>query len=155
MNIYKTVEQIKSLKSQYQGDGPRRNVRLAVRSGASVIFKKTPRFRFGKPRIVQSADIIDINANGLRVQYSSDNKWSTQFDHISIVSADEISIVDDINCKILSDCQVAQSSDGSYSRVCGLKFQKLSDKQKHRINKFIRDNTVDPNDLSRWHVQFS
>lgn len=155
MNIFKTVEQIKSLKSQYQGNGTRRNVRLAVKSGASVMFKKTPRFRLGKPRIVQSADIIDINANGLRVQYSSDTKWSTQFDQISIVSADEISIIDDIYCKIISDCQVAQPSDGRYSRVCGLKFQELSEQQKYRINKFIEENTVDPDDLTRWHIQFA
>lgn len=155
MIIINTVKQIKSLKSQYQGDGPRRNVRLAVRSGIAVIFKKSPRFRFGKPRIVQSADIIDINANGLRVQYSSDNKWSTQFDNISIVGADEKSIIDDIYCKRISDCQVAQTSDGSYSRVCGVKFVKLSHKQKHQLNKFIHEYTVEPKHLTRWHVQFT
>ena len=155
MNIFKTVNQVKSLKRQSQRVGPRRDVRLAVKPGTAVIFKKSPRFPFGKPLIVQSADIIDINANGLRVQYSSDNKWSSQFDHISIVGADKTSIIDNIYCKRISDCQVAQSSDRSYTRVCGIKFVKLSHKQKHQLNKFIHEYTVAPKDLTRWHVQFT
>jgi len=155
MNAFKSVNQINRLKDRYHENGSRLKVRRAVKTGIGVVFKISPRFCFGKARVVQTADMIDISTNGLKVQYTATDKWSLKFDHISIVDARGKSIINDIYCKRITDCQIDQLQNGNCTRICGLKFQKLSGKQKYRINNFIRENTVDPKDLARWHVQFA
>ena len=155
MKTPNTVTQLRNIKKRYQADGPRCRERRILKSRAYALFKRSPRFRFGKPRIVQAADILDISTNGLRVQYSSLNKGSTQFDHLSIIDAYEKPVVEDIYSKRISDCQVNHPLDGNYVRVCGVKFIKLSDTQKYRLRKFIQTNTVNPKDITRWHVEFA
>ena len=121
----------------------------------SAFFKKSPRFRIGKTRIVQKADILDISENGLRVQYIAAGKWSSKFDYITITGSDEKPFVDNIRCKIITDSPVAQLPGGQYKRVCGVKFEGLTDRQKEQLNRFLQAYAVSPKDLNRWSIQFA
>ena len=140
---------------QDQRDDPRKIIRRTVKPGSYAIFKKSSLFGFGKPRMVQTAEIIDISSNGLRVQYSSADKWSIRFDHISIADAGEAHLIDNIHCTIISDAPVANLPDGNYARVCGIKFDTLSFGQIKQLEKFIHENTVEPSGFARWSIQFA
>jgi len=155
MNTFNTVKQIRRIKRQQQQGGPRRVDRLVVKPGTSVFFKKSPRFGFGKIRVVQKADILDISASGLRVQYIAADKWSSRFDYITIAGNDGKTFVDNIHCKIITDSPVATLPDGRYTRVCGVKFKGLSDRQKAELNLFLQEYAVNPNDLKSWSIQFA
>ena len=156
MHKLQSVAQRKYISSNRTlGESQRRNPRRVVRPGAMVIFKKTARFRFiGKPRILHTADLIDISMEGLRARYTANDKWSSPFDHISIAAPDNALIVDDIYCKIISDFQVTYTAEGERSRVCGVKFSELTRDQASCLKRFIREYTVAENKASKWHVQF-
>lgn len=157
MNAFKTVKQIKHIKrSGQKEDGPRRNVRRVMKSSPfKVVFKRSPLFRFLKPRVVHTAEIIDISSSGLRARYIAVDKWSSQFDHISITDHAGVSVIDDIYCKIITDTPGPNRQYGDYARVCGVKFESLSDLQQEQLTRFIQEHTVDPSELNSWHVQFN
>jgi hypothetical protein len=155
MHKLSNVDQRKFLKTRPNHETQRRAPRRTVRPGSSVIFKKTPRFRFiGKSQILHTAALIDISTEGLRARYTASDKWSSAFDHIAIADADNRVIVDDIYCKIISDVQVNYTADGRRDRVCGVKFSGLNSSQRTTLQHFIKKHTVREQESSQWHVQF-
>ena len=155
MHRLTNVDQRKFLNNRPGHESQRRAPRRAVRPGASVIFKKTPRFRIiGKSQILHTAALIDISTVGLRARYTAPDKWSSPFDHIAITNTDNSVIVDDIYCKIISDVQVNYTADGRRDRVCGVKFSGLQSSQRKTLQHFIKKHTVREEERSQWHVQF-
>ena len=149
------VDQRKRLANRSSNESQRRAPRRAVRPGLYVTFKKTPRFRFiGKSQILHSAALIDISSEGLRARYTASDKWSSPFDHIAIIDTDNQVIVDDIYCKIISDFEVDYTPDRGHDRVCGIKFDQLTRRQRAKLSKFIKKHTVRAKESSQWHVQF-
>ena len=129
--------------------------RLVVKPGTSAFFIKSPRFLIGKTRVVQRADILDISKNGLRVQYTAADKWSSNFDYITIAGNDDQPFVKNIRCKIITDSPIATLPGGQYKRVCGVKFEGLTDRQQVQLNRFLQEYAVNPKDLKRWSIQFA
>ncbi len=155
MHKLTNVDQRKHLMNRPTHESQRRAPRRTVRPGSNVTFKKTPRFRFiGKSQILHTAALIDISTEGLRARYTAPDKWSSPFDHIAITDADNRVIVDDIFCKIISDFQVNYTSDGKRHRVCGVKFSRLTNRQRTKLERFIKEHTVREEESSQWHVQF-
>ena len=155
MHRLKNVDQRKLLKNRPDHESQRRAPRRAVRPGSYVIFKKTPRFRLiGKSHVLHKAALIDISTEGLRARYTAPDKWSSPFDHIAITDADNMVIVDDIYCKIISDFQVNYTPGGGRDRVCGVKFDRLSSRQRSTLENFIKKHTVRAEESAQWHVQF-
>ena len=155
MHRLTNVDQRKFILNRPAKEHQRRAPRRAVRPGSHVIFKKTSRFRFiGKSQILHSAALIDISTEGLRARYTAPDKWSRPFDHIAITDADNMVIVDDIYCKIISDFQVNYTPDGRRDRVCGIKFDRLTLPQRKTLERFIKEHTVRAQESHRWHVQF-
>ena len=155
MHRLTNVDQRKSILNRATQESQRRAPRRMVRPGSHVIFKKTPRFRFiGKPRVLHTADLIDISTEGLRARYLAPDKWSSPFDHITITDADNNVIVDDLYCKIISDFQTTYSNTSGRARVCGVKFTGLNRRQRKTLEQFIKDHTVRLEESAQWHVQF-
>ena len=155
MHRLKNVDQRKSILNRSTYEGQRRAPRRTVRPGSYVIYKKSPRFRFiGKPRVLHTAALIDISTEGLRARYTAPDKWSSPFDHIMITDADNVVIVDDIYCKIISDFPVNYTHEGRRDRVCGIKFTRLTNRQRIKLQHFIREHTVREEESSQWAVQF-
>lgn len=155
MQRLSNVDQRKLLANRSAQESQRRAPRRAVRPGLYVIFKKTPRFRIiGKSRILHTAALIDISSEGLRARYTATDKWSSAFDHIAIIDDDDMVIVDDIFCKIISDFEVNYTPDSGHDRVCGVKFDRLTRRQKAKLASFITEHTVREEESSKWHVQF-
>lgn len=155
MHRLTNVDQRKSILNRPNQEGQRRAPRRGVRPGSHVIFKKTPRFRLiGKPQILHTAALIDISTEGLRARYTAPDKWSSPFDHIAIISAENAVIVDDIYCKIISDFQVDHTHGGGYDRVCGVKFTRITHNQREKLTRFIKEHTVREEESARWCVQF-
>ena len=150
----KSVKQRELITKSPQKESQRRESRRTVRPGASVVFKKSPRFRFGKSRVLHTAELMDISTEGLRARYIAEDKWSSPFDHISITAADNKVTIHDIYCKIMSDFQVNYTNTGKRARVCGVKFSRLTGSQKRKLERFIREHTVREEESSQWHVQF-
>lgn len=155
MHKLTNVDQRKNIIKSTNQHSQRREPRRTVRPGSHVIFKKSPRFRFiGKIQVLHTADLIDISTEGLRARYTAPDKWSSPFDHITITNADNSVIVDDIYCKIISDFQVTFSNADGRARVCGVKFTRLTNRQRIALERFIKENTVREEESAQWHVQF-
>ncbi|MBW1890062.1 MAG: hypothetical protein JRF32_07570 [Deltaproteobacteria bacterium] len=154
MRTLKSVDQRKSITNHHQKKSQRREPRHGVKPGLYVVFKKSPRFRFGRSQVLHTATLLDVSLEGLRARYKATDMWSSPFDHISIITADNTVIVNDIYCKIISDFQEAYIYEGDRARVCGVKFSKLNNSQKHKLENFIRERTVDEENSARWNVQF-
>lgn len=142
-------------KTDSEDEWQRQKVRCAVKKGAFVEFKKSFLFGMFKTRTIQSGAIIDISVSGIRVQYTSDTIWSSDFDKMSIVTTDKKISIDNIPCKIISDSKVVRLPNGTYIRRCGIKFGNLSEYHKLQLSYFIQKYAIDPKNSKSWHIEFA
>ena len=147
----------KKIPSKFNsGDGVQRKMaRYAVKTGASVLFKKSFAFGLFKHRIVHSGTIIDISLTGIRAEYTTATVWSGDFDKMFIVTTDNNILIQDIPCKIISDRKVRSLQNGTFVRRCGIKFGNLSDYHKLQLSYFIQKYSVVPDNQKSWHIEFA
>jgi hypothetical protein len=61
----------------------RKQNRFKLREGIIVAFQRPRPLKLGRPRIVKTASIIDINRRGLAFKYMSHKMWPADFDKLS------------------------------------------------------------------------
>lgn len=132
----------------------RKENRYAVKTGASVLFQKSVAFGLLKHRTVHSGAIIDISLTGIRAEYTTATAWSSDFDRMSIVTADNKISIHNIPCKIISDRKVRSLQNGTFVRRCGIEFGKLSDYHKLKLSYFIQKYTIISDSKKSWHIEF-
>jgi c-di-GMP-binding flagellar brake protein YcgR len=138
------------------GDGvQRKENRYAVKTGASVLFKKSSALGLFKNRVVYSGTIVDISHTGIRAEYTTATVWSGDFNKMSIVTTDNHISINDIPCKIISDRKVKSLQNGTFLRRCGIEFGKLSDYHKLQLSYFIKKYTVVSDNQKSWHIEFA
>ncbi len=137
------------------GDVKRKEMRHAVKTDASVLLKKSFAFGLFKDRIIHSGTIIDISLTGVRAEYTTTTVWSSDFNKMSIVTADNNISIHNIPCKIISDRKVRYLQNNTYLRRCGIKFGKLSDYHKLQLSYFIQKYTIVSDNQKSWHIEFA
>jgi c-di-GMP-binding flagellar brake protein YcgR len=133
----------------------RKEKRYAVKTGTSVLLKKTFAFGLFKNRTVYSGTIIDISLTGIRAEYTTATAWSGDFNKMSIVTADNNISINNIPCKIISDRKIRYLQNSTFLRRCGIEFGDLSDYHKLQLSYFIQKYTIIPDDQNSWHIEFA
>jgi hypothetical protein len=115
----------------------RKQNRFKLREGIIVAFQKPRLFNLGKPRIVKTASIIDINRRGLAFQYMSHKMWPADFNKLSILQiTDEIEI-DNVPYEVVSDFKACSFTKSKPIRKCGVKFGELTLNQSILLNHLL------------------
>ena len=115
----------------------RKQGRFKIRDGIIVAFQKPRLFNLGKPRIVKTASITDINKRGLSFQYISNKMWPTDFNKLSILqTTDEIEI-DNVPYEVVSDFKASNFTKSKPIRKCGVKFRELTLNQSILLNHLL------------------
>ncbi len=119
----------------------RKQNRFKLREGFFVAFQKPILFNLGKPRIVKTASIIDINRRGLAFQYISHTMWPTDFNKLSILqTTDEIEI-DNVPYVVISDFKAPNFTKSKPIRKRGVKFGELTINQTMLLNNLLLNYT--------------
>ena len=119
----------------------RKQNRFKLREGIIVAFQKPRLFSLGRPRIVKTASIIDINRRGLAFQYMSHKMWPADFNKLSILQTiDEIEI-DNVPYEVVSDFKACNLTKSKPTRKCGVKFGELTLNQTILLNHLLLDYT--------------
>ncbi len=138
------------------GDSVQRKMtRYAVKTGASVLLKKSFAFGLFRHRTAHSGTIIDISLTGIRAEYTTAEVWSVGFDKMSIVTTDNNISIHNIPCKIISDRKLRSLQNGTFVRRCGIEFGKLSNYHKLQLSYFIQKYTVVSDNQKSWHIEFA
>jgi len=135
----------------------RKHKRFKVKEGAFAEFHKPHRFKLGKPRIIESAPIINVSLKGLAFQYIARDMWSSNFNELVISSsetADEIKI-DKVPFKAVSDFAITRLPNSMFSRRCSIKFRELTPAQKSQLDHFIQNHTIGNRRSGSERRQFS
>ena len=115
----------------------RKQGRFKLREGIIVVFQKPRLFKLGRPRIVKTASITDINRRGLAFQYMSHKMWPADFNKLSILQTiDEIEI-DNVPYEAVSDFKVCNFTKSKPIRKCGVKFGELTLNQSILLNHLL------------------
>jgi len=115
----------------------RKQNRFKLREGIIVAFQKPRLFKLGRPRIVKTASIFDINRRGLAFQYISHKMWPADFDKLSILQiTDEIEI-DNVLYEVVSDFKASNFTKSKPIRKCGVKFGELTLNQSILLNHLL------------------
>ena len=119
----------------------RKQNRFKIREGIIVAFQKPRLFNLGRPRIVKTASIIDINRRGLAFQYISSKMWPADFNKLSILqNIDEIEI-DNVPYEVVSDFKASNYTKSKPIRKCGVKFGELTLNQTILLNHLLKSHT--------------
>jgi len=119
----------------------RKQNRFKIRECIFVAFQKPRLFNLGRPRIVKTASIIDINRSGLAFQYISQKMWPTYFNKLSILqNTDEIEI-DNVPYEVVSDFKASNFTENKPIRKCGVKFGELTLNQAILLNHLLMSYT--------------
>jgi hypothetical protein len=119
----------------------RKQNRFKLREGIIVAFQKPRLFNLGKPRIVKTASIIDINRRGLAFQYIGHKMWPADFNKLSILqTTDEIEI-DNVPYEVVSDFKAPNFNKSKPIRKCGVKFGELTMNQAILLNNLLLNYT--------------
>ncbi len=119
----------------------RKQNRFKIREGINVAFQKLSLFNLGRPRIVKTASIIDINRRGLAFQYTSHKMWPADFNKLSILqTTDEIEI-DNLSYEVVSDFKASSFTKSKPIRKCGVKFRELTLNQTILLNNLLLNYT--------------
>jgi hypothetical protein len=119
----------------------RKQNRFKLREGIFVAFQKPRIFNLGKPRIVKTASIIDINRKGLAFQYMSHKMWPADFNKLLILqTTDEIEI-DNVPYVVISDFKAPNFTKSEPIRKCGVKFWELTLNQIILLNHLLMSYT--------------
>jgi len=115
----------------------RKQNRFKLREGIIVAFQKPRLFKLGRPRIVKTASIFDINRRGLAFQYISHKMWPADFNKLSILqTTDEIEI-DNVLYEVVSDFKASNFTKSKPIRKCGVKFGELTLNQSILLNHLL------------------
>jgi hypothetical protein len=115
----------------------RKQNRFKLREGIIVAFQKPSLLKLGRPRIVKTASIIDINRRGLAFQYMSQKMWPADFDKLTILqTTDEIEI-DNVPYEVVSDFKASNFTKSKPIRKCGVKFGELTLNQTILLNHLL------------------
>jgi hypothetical protein len=115
----------------------RKQNRFKLREGIIVAFQKPRLFNLGRPRIVKTASITDINRRGLAFQYISHKMWPADFNKLSILQiTDEIEI-DNVPYEVVSDFKASNFTKSKPIRKCGVKFGELTLNQTILLNHLL------------------
>ena len=115
----------------------RKQNRFKLREGIIVAFQKPSLLKLGRPRIVKTASIIDINRRGLAFQYMSHKMWPADFNKLSILqTTDEIEI-DNVPYEVVSDFKASNFTKSKPIRKCGVKFGELTLNQTILLNHLL------------------
>jgi len=87
----------------------------------------------------KSGDIVDISMGGLSFSYHDDGDWSNESFDCGMLMGEKDLCLDEVPLKIISDCAI--NSGLSITRRCGVKFEKLTDKQLAQLEYYIWTNT--------------
>jgi hypothetical protein len=74
---------------------------------------------------------------------------------MSIATIDEKDSIDNIPCKIISDSNISRLPNGTFVRICSIKYGNLSDYHKLQLSYFMQEYTIDPNSPKSWHIEFA
>jgi hypothetical protein len=119
----------------------RKQNRFKIREGIIVAFQKPRLFNLGRPRIVKTASITDINRRGLAFQYMSHKMWPADFNKLSILqTTDEIEI-DNVPYEVVSDFKASNFTKSNPIRKCGVKFWELTLNQIILLNHLLMSYT--------------
>jgi hypothetical protein len=119
----------------------RKQNRFKIREGIIVAFQKPRLFNLGKPRIVKTASIIDINRRGLAFEYMSHKMWPADFNKLLILqTTDEIEI-DNVPYVVISDFKAPNFTNSKPIRKCGVKFGELTITQTMLLNDLLLNYT--------------
>jgi len=117
--------------------GLRKQNRFKLREGIIVTFQKPRLLNLGRPRIVKTASITDINRRGLAFQYISQKMWPADFNKLSVLqTADEIEI-DNVPYEVVSDFKSSNFTKRKPIRKCGVKFGELTFNQTILLNHLL------------------
>jgi hypothetical protein len=115
--------------------------RFRIREGIVVAFLKPRLFNIGRPRIVKTASITDINRRGLAFEYISHKMWPTDFNTLSILqTTDEIEI-DNVPYEVVSDFKAPNFTKSKPLRKCGVRFGELTLNQTILLNHLLMSYT--------------
>ena len=115
----------------------RKQGRFRIREGIIVAFQKPRLFKLGRPRIVKTASIFDINRRGLAFQYMSHKMWPADFNKLLILqTTDEIEI-DNVLYEVVSDFKASNFTKSKPIRKCGVKFGELTLNQSILLNHLL------------------
>ena len=135
-----TMRKTDMTNSKYFAELRKQN-RFKLREGIIVAFQKPRLFNLGKPRIVKTASIIDINKRGLSFQYISHKMWPTDFNKLLILqTTDEIEI-DNVPYVVVSDFKASNFTKSKPIRKCGVKFGELTINQSMLLNNLLLNYT--------------
>lgn len=87
----------------------------------------------------KSGDIVDISMGGLSFSYVDDGEWTNETFDCGMLMGDKELCLDQVPLKIISDCAI--NSGLSITRRCGVKFEKLTQKQLAQLEFYIWTNT--------------
>ncbi len=119
----------------------RKQNRFKIREGIIAAFQKPRLLNLGRPRIVKTASIIDINKRGLSFQYISHKMWPTDFNKLLILqTTDEIEI-DNVPYDVVSDFKACSFTKSKPTRKCGVKFGELTLNQRVPLNNLLLNYT--------------
>ena len=115
----------------------RKQNRFNIREGIIVAFQKPLLFNLGKPSIVKTASIIDINRRGLAFQYISHKMWPADFNKLSILQINDEIEIDNVPYKVVSDFKSCNFTKSKPIRKCGVKFGELTLNQSILLNHLL------------------
>jgi hypothetical protein len=127
----------------------RKCVRFKAKKGTLAEFYKPRIFKLGRPGIVKSAQIFDLCLDGLSFQYIDQNMWTSDFNELSISKGAYKIKIDKVPFKAIWDFSMSRLPSSLFKRRCGVKFDKLTPKQKHQLHYFIMTHTVDHQAVDR------
>lgn len=120
----------------------RKHHRFKVKDHAVALFHKPRFFKFGKSRVANSAQIVDLSLGGLSFQYTASNMWTPDFNELSITNnSDEIKVAN-ISFTPVSDFSISRVADNLLLRRCGVRFGELTPSQKNQLHAFIQNHTL-------------
>ena len=115
----------------------RKQGRFRIREGIIVAFQKPRLLKLGRPPIIKTASITDINRRGLAFQYMSHKMWPADFEKLTILrTTDEIEI-DNVPYEVVSDFKASNFTKSKPIRKCGVKFGELTLNQTILLNHLL------------------
>jgi len=120
----------------------RRHARVRIKEGAFVELYKPRLFKLVKPRIANSAPIIDISGGGLAFQYTGRHMLSPDFFELTISTTTDKIKINEVPFKAVSDFPISRLSNHKFIRRRGVKFRQLTPNQKFQLDYFIKNHTI-------------
>jgi len=120
----------------------RRQNRVAIKEEAFVELYKPRLFKLGKPRIANSASIIDISSGGLSFQYTDRHMWSPDSYELSISTTADKRKIEGVPFKAVSDYPISRLSNSKFIRRRGVKFGELTQNKKFQLDHLIKNHTI-------------